>query len=207
MYLAISSGNIAAISNIRRTHPNISLPRNPSDETLTALGYARIHSTPRPTGDVVTQSQPEERDGKWYQTWEVRDYTEDELEDQLEQLRANKISEINSAYSAAVDPLIREYPEPEPLSWAHQDTEAQAYLAWQASGAQGDAPATPVLEQILAGRNGDDGTETMLELCEAVERNAVAFRQSQVLTGKRQRLVRLVREAESIEEVEAVEWG
>src|SRR5690625_2345607 len=117
--------------------------------------------------------------------------TADEL---LEHARERAIGKINAAYTRAVEPLIREYPEPEPLSWAHQDAEAQAYLAWHSGGAQGDAPATPVLDQILAGRNGDDGTETMLELCQAVERNAVAFRQAQVLTGKRQRLVRLTRE-------------
>lgn len=67
-------------------------------------------------------------------------------------------------------------------------------------------PATPVLDQILAGRNEGGGTETMLELCEAVETNAAQFRQAQVLTGKRQRLVKLIRAADTVEEVEAVVW-
>ncbi|MCE8042423.1 hypothetical protein HOP60_09685 [Halomonas daqingensis] len=124
----------------------------------------------------------------------------------LEAAQAAQILAINNAYSAAVAPLIKDYPQPEPLSWAHQDAEAQAYLAWHASGEQGDPPATPVLDRILAGRNGDDGTETMLELCQAVERNAQQFRQAQELTGLRQRLVKAVRNAETVEEVEAVVW-
>lgn len=124
----------------------------------------------------------------------------------LEAAKARQIRSINDDYSAAVAPLIREYPNPEPLSWAHQDTEAQAYLTWHAAGEQGEPPAMPVLEQILSGRNGDEGTETMLELCEAVERNAQQFRQAQVLTGRRQRLVKAVREAATVEEADAITW-
>lgn len=32
-----------------------------------------------------------------------------------------------------------------------------------------------LLKLYINGRNGEDGTETMLELCEAVQRNVAAF--------------------------------
>ena len=124
----------------------------------------------------------------------------------LEAAQARQILAINDAYSAAVAPLIRDYPEVETKSWPQQDAESVAYIAWHEDGAQGDPPSTPVLDRILAGRNGDDGEETMLELCHAVRVNAAAFAQAQELTGLRQRLVKAVRQAQTVEEVEQITW-
>lgn len=208
--MIINTSDLARVSlrQIRQAHPNVSLPRNPTDEHLNPLGYAVLHPTERPEGDVVTEGTPSQgEDGKWYQTWEVREYTPEEAAEALEQAKARKVWEINDAYRAEVEPLTAEYPNSEPLSWAHQDTESRAYLAWHADGEQGDPPETPVLNAILAGRNGSDGTETLLALCQAVQTNAQAFIQAQALTGKRQRLVKGIWIAQSIAEVEAVEWA
>ncbi|MBS3670212.1 hypothetical protein [Vreelandella boliviensis] len=125
--------------------------------------------------------------------------------EKLAAAKAAKIKEINDAYTAEAQPLIKEYPEVEQQTWALQDAEAKAYLAWH-DDQQGDPPATPVLDQILAGRNGDDGTETMHELCIAVRGNAEMFTQFQQLTGRRQRLVKAVRAAEAVEVVSGIGW-
>lgn len=123
----------------------------------------------------------------------------------LADAQAAKIKEINDAYTAAAEPLISEYPEVEQQSWTEQNREARAFLDWHAAP-QGDAPATPVLDNILIGRNGEDGTETLAELCEAVVSNADRFTQFQQLTGKRQRLVKAVRAAGMVEDVAAIQW-
>ncbi|AZM95897.1 hypothetical protein [Vreelandella venusta] len=123
----------------------------------------------------------------------------------LADAQAAKIAEINAAYTAAAAPLIKEYPEVEQQSWTEQNREARAYLAWD-EDQEGDAPATPVLDAILLGRNGEDGTETLAELCEAVIGNAEMFTQFQQLTGKRQRLVKAVRAAETGEAANAINW-
>ncbi|WP_339119217.1 hypothetical protein [Halomonas sp. BMC6] len=123
----------------------------------------------------------------------------------LAEAQAAKIREINDAYTAEAEPLIREYPEVEQQSWTEQNREARAYLEWHAAP-QGDAPATPVLDNILLGRNGDDGTETLAELCEAVVIKANQFTLFQQLTGKRHRLVKAVRAAETEEAANAIEW-
>jgi post-segregation antitoxin (ccd killing protein) len=123
----------------------------------------------------------------------------------LADAQAAKIREINDAYTAEAEPLIREYPEVEQQSWTEQNREARAYLAWYADP-QGDAPATPVLDNILLGRNGEDGTETLAELCEAVVNKAGQFTLFQQLTGKRHRLVKAVRTATTVEGKNAINW-
>lgn len=123
----------------------------------------------------------------------------------LADAQAAKIKEINDAYSGQAEPLVRDYPEIEQQSWTEQNREARAYLEWL-TDPQGDAPATPVLDNILLGRNGEDGTETLAELCEAVVSNAERFTQFQQLTGRRQRLVKEVRAAETVEGVAGIEW-
>lgn len=123
----------------------------------------------------------------------------------LADAQAAKIKQINDAYSAAAKPLVKDYPEVEQQTWALQDAEAKAFLAWH-DDQQGDPPATPVLDQILAGRNGDEGSETMHELCIAVRGNADMFTQFQQLTGRRQRLVKTVRAAKTEDQANAVKW-
>lgn len=126
-------------------------------------------------------------------------------EELLADAQAAKINEINAAYTEQVQPLVKDYPEIEQQTWIAQESEATAYLAWH-NDQQGDAPATPVLDNILAGRNGNDGTETLQELCLAVRENADMFTQAQRLTGKRQRLVRAVRAAETEDAAKAINW-
>lgn len=126
-------------------------------------------------------------------------------EELLAEAQAAKIREINAAYTEQVQPLIKDYPEIEQQTWIAQESEATAYLTWYVDQ-QGDAPAAPVLDNILAGRNGDDGTETMQELCLAVRENADMFTQAQQLTGKRHRLVKQVRAAEALDALDGIVW-
>lgn len=135
-------------------------------------------------------------------SWMVPPKTALEL---LNEAQAAKIAEINAAYTEHAEPLIREYPQVEQATWLAQENEARAYLEWHAAQS-GEPPATPVLTQILAGRNGDDGAETMVELCVAVMNNADMFTTFQTLTGRRQRLVKQVRAAVTPEAVNAIHW-
>lgn len=127
-------------------------------------------------------------------------------EDQLNAARAVKIDEINAAYVEVVTPLIRDYPQIERDTWWAQEPEATAYLEWEKFGGDTDPPPTPVLDNILLGRNGEDGTETLHDLSLAVLDNAQRFTEAQRLTGKRQRLVKLARAAETLEVLDAISW-
>lgn len=128
-------------------------------------------------------------------------------EQELENARAAKINEINEMYVASITPLIREYPEVEQKTWLSQEREAREYLEWEEFGGDTDPPPpTPVLDNILLGRNGEDGTETMQQLCLAVLENADLFAAAQQLTGKRQRLTKMARVAETTEALELISW-
>lgn len=123
----------------------------------------------------------------------------------LAEAQSAKIVEINAAYTAIAEPIVRDYPEVETKSWDQQKADAEAYLAWH-EDQEGEPPTLLVLPGILRGRNGTDGTETLYELSLAVRRNALAFAEFQEMTGVRQRLVKAVREAETVEGVNAIQW-
>lgn len=49
------------------------------DEAIVALqGYAVVNASDAPVGDVVTQGDPELRDGQYFETWVVRAFTPEE---------------------------------------------------------------------------------------------------------------------------------
>lgn len=118
----------------------------------------------------------------------------------LADAQAAKIREINDVYTAAAEPLISDYPEAEQKGWDQQKADAETYLAWH-ENQESKPPEMLVLDSILKGRNGDDGSETMHDLALAVQRNAMAFAAFQEMTGIRQRLVKQVREAKTAKEV------
>ena len=69
------------LRQVRQAVPNVSLPKQPDETTLNALGFAKVQPVERPAGDVVTESTPaQQADGTWQQTWGVRDYTPEEIE-------------------------------------------------------------------------------------------------------------------------------
>ena len=86
MYAQIENDAIVrypvSLSQVLTSNPNVSLSSAPAVEDLAMLGYAVVAETERPAGDVVTEGQPEQRDGVWYQTWEVREFTAEEIEEQ-----------------------------------------------------------------------------------------------------------------------------
>lgn len=64
-------------------------------------GYFLVHDTPQPEGDVVIEGFPEynEEEGLWYQTWTVRDFTEEEIAQNLVNAKNQFQSESTFAYS------------------------------------------------------------------------------------------------------------
>ena len=94
MFINIKTFSVIPIYELRREFTNTMVPDEPDDEALAMLGYARVHPAPPPEGDVVTPGKPEERDGVWYQTWEVRDFTAEELEEREQQQREQLAQQI-----------------------------------------------------------------------------------------------------------------
>lgn len=92
-YLKIENGKVVARglqrieaeNAVRALYPHTSFPARLVESVLSDHGFFPEHPTERPTGDVVTEGEPELRsDGKWYQTWVVRDFTPDEQQQRFE---------------------------------------------------------------------------------------------------------------------------
>lgn len=110
------------------------------------------------------------------------------------------LDEINSAYQAEFAALEQSYPRAEIDSWLVQLREADA---WEAN----PEAETPWLTAALAERNADGGTETMAEFVTKIRaKNAQYSALSGALSGKRQRLEKLIQAAKTPEELATVAW-
>lgn len=83
-----------SLRDIRRRHPGTSFPTEPTAELLEEYGYRVVSRVPRPEGDVVEESTPVEIDGQFEMTWLVRDFTEEELKEDLENKKNDLLSQI-----------------------------------------------------------------------------------------------------------------
>lgn len=83
----------ATHSEIRRAHPQTSMPKELSDTLIAELGYEVIHPTERPVADVVEELPPAYNAAaeRWEQQWSARDFTEQEIADNLAALRAEMV--------------------------------------------------------------------------------------------------------------------
>lgn len=196
MYINTETLTKATLREIRQAHPSVSLPRNPTDEHLAPLGYAVLHPTARPAGDVVAEGAPEKgEDGKWCQTWEVRDYTSEEAAEAMERAKARKVREINAAYEQELGAALKDYPEAETKTWDKQEAEARAWVT------DNSAP-TPYLDGLATARDLSKS-----ELVARVIAKADAWiALSASATGKRQRLEDEIEAATDLAVLDAIQW-
>lgn len=182
---------------LKNDHPNVSLPRNPDDATLEALGAVRVQTVTRPTGDVVTEGTPEQQpDGAWLQIWDVRAYTAEEATAVLTRAKESKQREINNAYESEINVILINYPDVETKTWDKQEQEARAYVA-------DNTVATPLLTEISTARG-----MTLDELVPRVIKKADTWVQlSGAATGKRQALETAIANANTIDELESITWN
>lgn len=84
------------LHQIRRENQLVSLPKTPTVEQLSDLGYEVVHPGTRPEGDVVTAAAPEFIDNQWVEQFDVRDFTEEEILSELNKQKSLHMSEIKS---------------------------------------------------------------------------------------------------------------
>lgn len=89
-----------------REHTNVSIGDFVWEADMREIwGYCMVHDTPAPGGDVVVEGHPvlSEEDDLWYKTWVSRDFTPEEV---AENLRVAKETHRNFAYQQFTLDLI-----------------------------------------------------------------------------------------------------
>ena len=111
----------------------------------------------------------------------------------LEELKTNKLSEINNLYNIATESLVLTYPSTELLTFDKQEQEARA---WQ----EDNSVETPLIDMLAAGRQIDKE-----ELVRRIIVKADSFALiTGYLTGQRQRYEDLLEKVKTIEEIENI---
>lgn len=99
------------IYDMRKEFPNVSFSDNWSQpETITDWGYEYVWPTTRPVNDVVLEGQPVQgEDGLWYQTWTDREYTPEEIANNLANAKYGNIVTaqdiVNTQFQQNITPV------------------------------------------------------------------------------------------------------
>lgn len=77
------------ITDLRRANSNVSFPKEVNDRLLADFGVYPLVSVDPPTGDVVTEGTPVFNNStkQWEQSWVARDFTAEEVAEQLARKR------------------------------------------------------------------------------------------------------------------------
>lgn len=111
-------------SQLRKAHPNVSFPKDPSNVNLTGFGVVSVQNTAVPDFDArvqrVLEAQPSLIDGQWTQTWEIQDLSADTIAE----LEANQASSVRKQRNNRLSDCDWTQLADSPL-------DADAKLAWQ----------------------------------------------------------------------------
>jgi len=88
------------LSDMPRYAPNTVFPASVDSDCLIDFEIEVVHDVAQPEGDIISEGVPEFRDGEWYQTWTVRNFSDEEkaaklaerksvMQGEAEQLRLN----------------------------------------------------------------------------------------------------------------------
>lgn len=199
--MLINTSTLSIISEqlFRSKYKNVSFPSPLTDEILAPFGYAVLNMITPPAYDWWThrlvEGTPEQREGKWYQTWVLESvtHTPEEEAERLAEAKSTKLSEINTVTDATIAVLTETYPDREIATFDKQESEARAYVADPMS-------STPFLSALAAARG--------IELADLVQRvitKADAFTSaSGYIIGQRQALEDRLDAAQTVDDVRAV---
>lgn len=93
-----------SIGELRKDYPNVSFPRNPTDEQLAEWGVVRVARVEAPNlghTKEVTEGTPAKIKGVWSQTWNATDLDADTLAERTEGRAQQVRDERNYKISAS----------------------------------------------------------------------------------------------------------
>lgn len=199
--MLINTSTLSIISEqlFRSKHKNVSFPSPLTDAILSPFGYAVLNPTTPPAYDSWThrlvEGTPEQREGKWYQTWVLDPvtHTPEEEAQRLAGVKFAKLSEINAVADRAIATLTATYPDREISTFDKQENEARAYASDAMS-------STPFLSALAQARG-----ISLADLVKRVLAKADAFAvASGSIIGQRQALEDRLDACMTLEEVQGI---
>jgi hypothetical protein len=140
MYAKINNGQLQkypyTLGMLRKDNPNVSFPKNPSDEAIAPFGVVRVAFTPRPEYDYTKEFNvtAEQVNGVWVEKWIATDVSAEEIDSRTNQkadeVRAERDSKLaNSDWTQVADAPV------DKAAWATyrqalRDIPSQAGFPW-----------------------------------------------------------------------------
>jgi hypothetical protein len=127
------------VARLKASHPNVSFPATPSDETLQEFGMFRVFNATQPelTDTQVLEEDPpvfSTEDQRWTQVWRLRDMTAEEVANRNDAQAAQVRTDRSALLSASDWTQVADAPV-DKAAWATyrqslRDISAQAGFPW-----------------------------------------------------------------------------
>jgi hypothetical protein len=157
-----------SIGNLRRDNPNVSFPRNPSEELLASYDVFPVVTQAPPEHDPATQNlnqaTPTLVDGQWLQTWQVTDASAEEITE-----RQRAAADYNTFWDALMVSTIYTSIREQSFVSLPMNTLATEFIALIGDAKAGRANETAIqasMAAILA--TGTFGDDDLIELQSAL---------------------------------------
>lgn len=108
MLINIKTLDVLSEYDFFKSYPNVSFPSLLTDDVLAPFDHAVLTLTPQPEFDgwtyELSEGNPEQRDGKWYQTWILKliTHTPEEEEERLNRFKEQKLKQIDQETSNTI---------------------------------------------------------------------------------------------------------
>ena len=222
MLVNIKTLDVLSEYDFFKSHPNVSFPITLTDEVLAPFDYAVLTFTPQPEFDSWThelsEGKPEQRDGKWYQTWVLTPvtHTPEENAERLLQRKEQKVAQIDAQTSSAImagfecEATPPDTNTPELLHFSYdafdQQNFADAAVSMQLATASGDIP-TSTPWNAYRGHTADSKGELVIlnltaETFLPIYAAALNHKATQMAEGGQRKAA--VATAQTVEDVEAI---
>lgn len=181
------------LSDYRAEYPNVSIGSFVYAVGMAEVGYHAVYDVPMPEGDVVVEGAPELReDGFWYRTWSARDFTEQEIADNLAREKEQRINEArmlldNERYQGIL------------IDGKHYQTDAQSFTYYNSLSAVATEAPEEVFHLVTSNNQVQEffGEEIVLHIKEIHKANAKIY-------DEFAKLVKAITQANSSEEIPQV---
>lgn len=115
-YCKVTDGVAVActLDQVRKDNPNVSFPVDPPASTLSEYSVYPLYHDSQTAFDIVERGPIEERDGEYWQTYDGRDRTPEEIRrTMVVSMRQARLALLAQNYLSLVEDAIELIPEPD----------------------------------------------------------------------------------------------